>query len=609
MDRRIVLSIVLGAVAVFSATNSATADCGSASACNYDCSGVASGMSYHWFQNPCDNGGTIYVDVLNTSGGSASFVAYKDQSCTAQHVVANSGCLSPGGDDLLVFDASKYVAQYFLAIGKCSGSAVYVVEITWDCDVAPIDCEPGYPPGSTKACGDCGTKTCQSNGSWSSCTGQGDCSPGQKDYADCGNCGTKSKTCNNSCSWGGWSSCTGQGDCSPGQTEACAECGTMTCNDSCDWGTCTGDDNGLCNDGLCCTEDICDADGSCSNLAIDCQPGWACQEATCQCVEGCGQFTEFPECQGDVLFWCEEGALQQEDCASNNEVCVSDAPAYCCAPDCAAKECGPDGCGGSCGECPENAVCSNGLCECVPDCAGKECGEDGCGALCGSCSDGYYCHDGQCMEGECIPNCEGKECGNGGCEGQPDACGECSDSQMCQQGQCVSDEPCEPDCFGVECGDDGCGGSCGKCPETKPFCVAGSCKSDCEPACDGKECGDDGCGGDCGMCPAAAPNCVKGKCALDATCVPDCVGNECGDDGCGGSCGNCPEAAPLCIENTCQPADDAVAGEGTGNTGGCSMARPGESGATRRLTLLLLFFLLLVILHWPSGRSREKIGM
>ena len=711
MLTRIVISLIAVGVFTLSLSSRGNADCGSASSCNYSCSGVASGMSYYWFQNPCDSGGKLYVDVLNTSGGSASFVVYKNQSCTAQHVVANSGCLNPGGDGLLVFDASQYVPQYFLVIGKCSGSAVYVVEISWDCnEPPPTECEPGYDVGSVKSCGACGKKICQADLSWGECYGQGPCSPGASENQGCGKCGTKTRNCSNQCAWSSWGTCNGQGDCSPGQsdaqacgkcgtktrncsnqcvwsswgacngqgpcssgqngssqacgncgtktqtcsnscqwewgqcdgegpcapgqvgssqacgncgtktqicsdsckwqwgqcdgegecspwnTQACGDCGTMTCNGNCDWGTCEGENDALCKDGLCCTDDLCSLDGLCINTPIDCQPGRSCQENTCQCVEGCGQFTELPQCQGAVLFWCENNELKQEDCGANGDICVPEVPAYCCGPDCAGKDCGGDGCGEACGECEEGSTCVGGICDCVPDCAGKDCGDNGCGTLCGTCPEDHYCENGQCKEGDCMPDCVGKECGNGGCEDEPGACGMCDNEEKCKEGECVEEGACVPDCIAKECGENGCGGTCGDCPQDKPFCIGGNCEKDCEPDCVGKECGTDGCGGICGACPAVAPDCVGGKCELKDVCVPDCTGHECGSDGCGGDCGMCPAAAPICEDHLCVPQDppddDVDAGSGEG---GCAAA---STNATAGFGLLLALFGLLMFLGW-----------
>lgn len=72
-----------------------------------------------------------------------------------------------------------------------------------------------------------------------------------------------------------------------------------------------------------------------------------------------------------------------------------------CIPACDSKNCGDDGCGGSCGECGDGLVCTDGLCAagCQPQCDGMECGEDGCGGNCGYCNAASpVCKDGQCLD-------------------------------------------------------------------------------------------------------------------------------------------------------------------------------------------------------------------
>lgn len=76
-----------------------------------------------------------------------------------------------------------------------------------------------------------------------------DCSPGEKQSAECGKCGTHHRSCGSDCKWGGWSECTGQGPCSPGQIDerACCDCGTQSrsCSNACvwrDWTACDGPD-------------------------------------------------------------------------------------------------------------------------------------------------------------------------------------------------------------------------------------------------------------------------------------------------------------------------------------------------------------------------------
>ena len=185
-----------------------------------------------------------------------------------------------------------------------------------------------------------------------------------------------------------------------------------------------------------------------------------------------------PEC--DEVTLCDEGFF----CAP---------PGLCkceCTPQCDSKECGPDMCLGSCGECPDNAVCFDGLC-CVPDCQDKACGDDGCGGSCGECQGFDVCTNNACLP--CSPLCDNKQCGDDACGG---SCGECEPDTWCQTSHLC--KPCQPDCTGKQCGDDGCSGSCGQCG-CNESCQMGTCADLCEPQCIGKQCGSGGCG-DCNLC-------------------------------------------------------------------------------------------------------------
>jgi hypothetical protein len=89
-----------------------------------------------------------------------------------------------------------------------------------------------------------------------------------------------------------------------------------------------------------------------------------------------------------------------------------------CVPACDKKSCGDDGCGGSCGTCPGNATCGDGICNCKePVCLGTCCDA---GALC-------------TLVGCCNPNCQDRVCGSDGCGG---SCGQCASGVPCGKGQC-----------------------------------------------------------------------------------------------------------------------------------------------------------------------------
>ena len=187
-----------------------------------------------------------------------------------------------------------------------------------------------------------------------------------------------------------------------------------------------------------------------------------------------------------------------------------------------------NGCpGGSitCGVCPGDGVCTNGLCLGGPSCvkltcsvgSAQYCGTvgDGCGGSlsCGACPSGQTCSGGICVIAGCVPatcNAGGGNlyCGTigDGCGGSLD-CGACSGALTC-----------------------GGGGITGVCGATSASCTPVSCTPS-----GGQYCGviGNGCGGteDCGtcangmacatsgtlahVCPATGTTCSNLQCNLD----------------------------------------------------------------------------------------------
>ena len=192
------------------------------------------------------------------------------------------------------------------------------------------------------------------------------------------------------------------------------ECGGNGCGGSC--GTCTGSKT--------CEAGKCVGGGGCEGIAY----------------EGC--------CNGNVLVWCEDGQLKEQDCSWDPQCgwnfqlgfydCDTqggaspdeDLPKSCsgtCTPECVGKNCGGDGCGGTCGLCPEDQTCQNGTCSgvCTPSCLNKECGNNGCGGSCGNCPEGFACENHLCQGG----NAKG-----------------CANVAMCALG-CNFDESCLNTCW------------------------------------------------------------------------------------------------------------------------------------------------------------------
>ena len=304
------------------------------------------------------------------------------------------------------------------------------------------------------------------------------------------------------------------------------------------WGGWCGDCEApaACVQGHCCTADCagkeCGDDGcggscgSCLGLCV----GGTCEVATPACdgitYEGC--------CADTWVRWCENGTIQEIDCASDPQ---STGPL--CGWDAAA---GYYGCGDQATEDPSGSFpyACLGDCFCLPG----DCEENDCGAWCYSCP----LPDDQCVDGHCV---------------------------------------CSPDCTGRACGDDGCGGSCGTCPglcgASQPApCDDGVCAVACCPSCAGRECGDDGCGGSCGACQGGT--CANGACVVDG---PEVVPS--------GEVDEPSEIAEVSLDAGSDAPPDAgvdggtdLAGAGHGGGGAC---QAGPSGARAMLALFLLLLL------------------
>ena len=375
------------------------------------------------------------------------------------------------------------------------------------------------------------------------------------------------------------------------------ECGPDGCGGSC--GQCMGPQD------------------SCIDGACECQP--ACESGQCGMSDGCGGtcgcMVNLNDCVGDVcapLESCEDGVcipipeaickLNKTDCglvgfpgtAGNTVVACGDngvcefgdcVSGKCvCAADCNGKDCGPDGCGGSCGECPEDNVCSNWKCQ-LPGCNGKDCGDDGVGGSCGECEEGSHCgEDGICYYDDCMDENDQEFPWKNECDGNT--------LKKCHKGE-VIEQNCDAFGPGYECGLGDSGkyacrpGPCagippeGKCDgdnyifcsnnhkEIKP-CEAWEKACGLIPDKDSHGCVDPECvdmpeGGKCQgafllKCKGGEfeyEQCAEGMtCGIDAgdfaacACAPDCEGKQCGDDGCGGSCGECVWGQ-VCYKNQC----------------------------------------------------------
>ncbi|MBR57575.1 MAG: hypothetical protein CMH54_05895 [Myxococcales bacterium] len=490
--------------------------------------------------------------------------------------------------------------------GDCceSTNPACATSFSYPCDCKdPAACE-NNPANCAGCVPDCAGKECGADGCGSVC---GDCAGGLV-------CDLNLFECVVSCT----PNCQGKECGADGCGSTCGECGTGEtcdlnnficvpgCEPSCDGLACGSDGCGgtcgVCGEGEVCDSGVCTA-GECSGYPSWIDDGY-CDSANnnvfCSWDGGDCCESSNESCATSPTYPCD---CQDPDACENN-------PANCaaCVPNCDGLNCGDDGCGGSCGNCVDAQVCSDGVCGPIV-CEGNEswidddycdtsnnnegCAWDG-GDCCLStnpvCDDNLFsvcdCQDPDACENNpancgstCEPDCTGLQCGDDGCGG---SCGTCDAGQSCDSGVCVSggtcggneiwigDGYCDNGNNNLECSWDG--GDC--CPSTNESCATAfafpcicldpdacennpaNCTSGCVPNCAGKECGEDGCGGSCGSCVFGETCSATGQCEAGSGCTPDCQGKNCGADGCGGSCGSCG-AGEQCQNGVCS------------NAGGC----------------------------------------
>jgi len=449
--------------------------------------------------------------------------------------------------------------------------------------------------------------------------------------------------------------CTDDGSCD-GALKPCSD-GNPCTEDGCDpaTGQCTAvpQVGGECEDTDPCTgTGKCTAQGTCSAPPVDCNDFNDCTQDACDAGGSC---VHVPVAEGQTCIYPSTAPGAQDICVPLGKC---DAGGTCKAgqdqcgchldSDCKAKD--KDLCDGlltcqltgqifDCVPAPGTAVvCNTGAdttcrkAKCEP--ASGECFlSDVANGT--SCSDGNACTLGDsCLAGSCssgLPvDCDdSNDCTTDSCEpatgckhvkvpaGSP-----CSDDEPCSIGDkcdnsgfCVPGAPKTPACVDSDvCTEDTCTEDGTKClfPPILGCCKnAGDCslgqvcyqQSCCGPVCEdgeiGKfECGDDSCGSSCGVCSGTAvcanrkcctPNCTSppkscgedgcggscGTCGAGEVCTagflcckPNCVGRVCGSDGCGGTCGSC-QVGYVCAEGTgtCQACTPSCEGKSCGPDG------------------------------------------
>ncbi|MBO6936269.1 MAG: hypothetical protein JJ863_14940 [Deltaproteobacteria bacterium] len=351
-----------------------------------------------------------------------------------------------------------------------------------------------------------------------------------------------------------------------------------------------------CDDGLDCTEDVCDTDARrCLNLVIEgsCNDSNSCTTDTCDMVEGCLNvpFDEGADCvdSGGAAGMCMDGA-----CSSG---CTMDS-------DCAdAFPCTVNTCDDTTGTC-QPPTFDDSVCDDANPCTADTCGTAGCqNSL---VADGTDCSGvggaaGTCSAGTCITGCttdaecdDGVSCttdtcdtGIGACSNLPDD-GACDDGVACTVDSCSAATGCtampmNSACDdGIGCTSDSCDAAAGcvftpvdmACDDSVD-CTIDVCSetSDCSRTPDNSECDDmnsctantcDMTGG-CGTTNVAGGTpCVDGAganglCDGSGTCQVACTTDaDCADaDMCNGA-ETCDTSDGTCVAGTAPDCDDGV---------------------------------------------------
>ena len=273
----------------------------------------------------------------------------------------------------------------------------------------------------------------------------------------------------------------GTGSCTSVNNQAACEDGVAcTVGDQCSDGTCVagGADDGQCDDGNVCTDDMCNVVLDCqhANNVAPCDDGAACTEndvcggGTCggddtcpagqMCDAGSDQCVDEPDCLNDAD--CNDDNPCTDDvCDQGSGQCQNDANQNGCDDGIACTQgdtCANGVCGGGVpnhGMCNDNNLCTNDTCD----------AQFGCQYVNNAifCNDGVACTQGdRCADGVCgagVPNhglCnDGNACTDDVCDlvngcGNPNnvaPCDDgiaCTDNDVCADGACAGEESCTP---------------------------------------------------------------------------------------------------------------------------------------------------------------------
>jgi len=210
----------------------------------------------------------------------------------------------------------------------------------------------------------------------------------------------------------------------PGLCSSDAECDDrLGCNgvETCALGTCQPGTPIVCNDGVACTDDICDNDtASCVSIPVDalCGDGTFCNGSEiCSPGTGCGGGVD--PCPGQQ---CNENTNTCIECSVNGdcndgqfcngaEICSAQQTCTSGSAPCGGQYC--DESSNSCEECVIDAHCDDGqFCNGTESCSGAGSCQSGTSV---NCSDGIACTSDSCDEGSdsCTHTTNNAACNNG----------------------------------------------------------------------------------------------------------------------------------------------------------------------------------------------------
>jgi hypothetical protein len=412
-------------------------------------------------------------------------------------------------------------------------------------------------PGDSQACGNSGTQTCTDMCQWNSqCQGQVCLEPAQR---ACGNCGIQTSTCDPNTGRASWSNCSGEGKCAPGQPQGCGAMGMRVCGQDCQWpSTCAGQMCAGANPsrgcGNCGTESsVCDPNSATWSFSGVCMNQGACMLSDQRACgsDGKGTLRCGQDCQwGDCTYACD--APPTRTCGN----CNTGSQTSSC--DATTGQVTWSACTGATGCTPgASMTCSSanqsGTRICAPDCTLPTACTFSCGPTvraCGSCSTGMQmgtCDQttGSITWGACV---------GGGCT--PGA------SEACTSAGLTGTHVCTAACSFPNTCDFTCGAPlsrpCGNCNE-------GTQSGTCNPATGQVEYGACVGGGECAVGDTrACTNGVMGTESCSATCTwPGCARLFCSAP-LTKSCGNCllGTQTGTCDPNTGQVTYGACVGAG-----------------------------------------------